>query len=211
MTKKESIARAKLLLNLLWQEYRVLPQFLVWKTPFELLISVILSAQTTDAQVNHVAPSLFRRFPDAQSLAQADQTEIEDFVRSTGFFRLKAQRIKEAAKRLVDDYGGMVPDNMDDLLTLAGVGRKTAGVILFQVFGKPAIIVDTHFGRVCRRLFLSNNEDPQKLELDIAKVFVPDDWGPFSMLANIHGRTYCKARGPRCSQCPLKISCTWQP
>jgi len=183
------------------------PGFLDFSSPFELLISVILSAQTTDEQVNRCSPVLFAKYPDAKSLAAAENDHLENLIRSTGYFHSKAKNIKAAAQYLIEHYDSVIPDTMEKLILIPGVGRKSAGVILHHVFGKPAIIVDTHFGRVCRRLSLSRNEDPVKLEQDLAGIYNPEDWSECSMLLNLHGRRICTARKPRCADCFLLDLC----
>lgn len=187
--------------------YGKVPSFLEYRSPFELLVAVILSAQTTDDQVNKASPALFGQYGDAASLARAELGQLEELVRSTGYFRAKARNIKAAAQCLVERFGGEVPQTMEELVLIPGVGRKSAGVILHHVWGKPAIIVDTHFGRVCRRLGFSRNEDPVKLEQDLARMFEPADWSDCSMLLNLHGRRICTARKPRCSDCFLVDLC----
>lgn len=177
------------------------------KDPFQLLIMVILSAQTTDAQVNIVAPALFAAFPEARALAAGDPAKIEELVKSTGFYRVKARNIRGAAQKLVENHGGRVPGTMEELVEIPGVGRKSAGVILHHVYGKPAIIVDTHFGRVVRRLGFSTETDPVKLERDVANLLPDRLWSSFSMTANLHGRALCHARRPSCSSCFLEERC----
>ena len=187
--------------------YGEVPTFLDYSSSFELLVSVILSAQTTDDQVNRCAPVLFATYPDARSLADAESEHLESLIKSTGYFRAKAKNIKAAAQYLIEHFDGLVPDSMEQLVLIPGVGRKTAGVILHHIYGKPAIIVDTHFGRVCRRLGFSRYEDPVKLEQDLAVIFNPEDWSDCSMLLNLHGRRICQARKPRCADCFLIDLC----
>jgi endonuclease-3 len=189
------------------QVYGHVPGFLRYRTPFELLIGVILSAQTTDEQVNNCTPALFHRYPDALRLSRADPEDLEELVHATGFYRVKARNIKAAAQHLLEHHGGQVPDSMEALVLIPGVGRKTAGVVLHHVFGKPAIIVDTHFGRVCRRLGFSRHDDPGDLESDLSRLFAPEEWGDCSMLLNLHGRRVCTARKPRCADCFLLDTC----
>ncbi len=181
-------------------------------SPFELLAATILSAQCTDARVNLVTPALFARFPDPASLAAAAEnsdvlTELELLIRSTGFFRAKARNLSLMAKALRDLHGGEVPGTMEELTALAGVGRKTAGVVLSVCFGVPAIVVDTHFGRVARRLALASSEDPIKLEAEIAAYLPRDRWIECGRLLNLHGRVFCAARKPLCGECPISESC----
>jgi len=174
---------------------------------FELLIAVILSAQCTDEAVNRVTPELFRRYPDPAKLAQASIQDIENIIRTLGLFRAKAKSLKECARQLVEEFGGNVPSTMEDLTRLAGVGRKTANVILGHAFDTPGIIVDTHCKRVSRRLGLSRYEDPNKIEKDLNRLLPPQAWTGFSHRLIIHGRRVCYARKPRCERCVLNDLC----
>ena len=202
-----SPAPPELVLQRYRERYGQVPGFLSFNNPFELLIAVILSAQTTDEQVNRCTPELFRRYPDALRLASANPADLEQLVYGTGFFRAKARNIKAAARYLQEVHDGQVPDNMEQLVPIPGVGRKSASAVLHHVFNKPAIIVDTHFGRVCRRLGFSRHEDPERLENDIATLFSASDWGDCSMLLNLHGRRVCTARKPLCTDCFLVDHC----
>lgn len=177
------------------------------RNTFELLIAVILSAQCTDEAVNRVTPELFRRYPDPAKLAQAWTQEIEDIIRPLGLFRAKAKSLKECARQLVEEFGGNVPSTMADLTRLAGVGRKTANVILGHAFDTPGIIVDTHCKRVSRRLGLSRQEDPDKIEKDLNRLLPPKEWTGFSHRLIIHGRRVCYARKPACERCILNDLC----
>ncbi len=174
---------------------------------FELLVAVILSAQTTDRQVNLVTGRLFETYPDAEALAAAERAEVERIIESTGYFRAKAAHIIGTARMLCDRFGGAVPDTMEDLTALPGVGRKSAGVILGAIYGKPAIIVDTHFGRVVRRIGLTAEQSPVKVEGDIAGLLAPERWYRFSMSVNAHGRAVCGAKRPQCQGCILSAVC----
>ncbi len=180
---------------------------LQYRNPFELLIGVILSAQTTDEQVNAILPELFKRFSDANSLAAADHSEVESIIHSVGFFRQKARSIIGTAAALVREFNGQVPHTMADLVSLPGVGRKSAGVILLHIYDEPAIIVDTHFGRVARRLGYTTARDPLRIERDVAAVLPREYWNSASMRLNYHGRRYCFARKPACPSCPLNDLC----
>ena len=176
---------------------------------FELLISVILSAQTTDAQVNGVTPLLFNRFPDAEALASASQEEIESIIYSTGFFRAKAKNIRNAARVLIERYDGAVPAVIEELVRIPGVGRKSANVVIGRCFGKPAIIVDTHFSRVVRRLGITEERDPGKIEMTLKRMVPEDAQYRFSMLVYTHGQTICKARNPNCQSCVINSFCAY--
>jgi len=180
-----------------------------FSTPFELLIAVILSAQTTDAQVNRATPALFRRFPDPASLATAEIPEIESLIRSVGFYRVKARHLREAASMLERRWDGGVPDRKEDLMSLPGVGGKTANVVLSVVYGKPAIIVDTHFGRVVRRLGFTDSEDPSRVEAELERIVPEEIRSPFSMRVNLHGRRCCTARAPACAGCAISQWCRY--
>lgn len=193
--------------ELLSRTYRQKRTLLAHKNPFQLLVSVILSAQTTDNQVNKVTPGLFARFPTPHDLSAGSLSEIEDLIRSTGFYKMKARHIRGAAMALVANFDSKVPGTMDELLTLDGVGRKSANVVLAHCFGKPAVIVDTHFMRVVRRLGLTEEKDPVKIEEDLSRRIPPELQTDLSMYVNYLGRDWCKARKPDCAGCPLKGLC----
>ncbi|WP_020613292.1 endonuclease III [Sediminispirochaeta bajacaliforniensis] len=176
---------------------------------YQLMIAVILSSRTTDAQVNVVTEKLFRRFPDAKSLAEADGEEIEDLIHSVGFYRVKARHIVAAAAALLEKFDGRVPESMEELLMIPGLGRKGANVVLGECFGKPAIIVDTHFGRVVRRIGLSDSENPAIVERELKSLIPSADQTDFSMAANLHGRYVCLSRNPRCSECVVQDVCRY--
>jgi len=180
---------------------------LIHRNNFELLVAVILSAQCTDAAVNKVTPGLFVRYPDPAALALASLNDIESFIRTLGLFRAKAKSLKRCAEQLVRDHNGEVPSAMEDLTKLAGVGRKTANVIRGHAFGKPGIAVDTHCRRLSRRLGLTRQQDPVKIEIDLARILPPADWTNFSHRLIIHGRRVCYARKPSCNRCTLTRLC----
>ena len=181
--------------------------FLESQNPFQLLIAVILSAQCTDAKVNEVTRVLFRAFPDARYLAAAPLADVEKIVYPTGFYREKAAHIIETSRLLLELYRGEVPMAMEALTALPGVGRKTANVIRGQVGGLPAIIVDTHFKRVTKRLGLTEQDEPVAIEKELAALVPLPLQFAFSMAANRHGRAYCTARNPRCGDCPVQKLC----
>jgi len=176
-------------------------------TPLELLVATILSAQSTDVRVNQVTPALFARYPDAAAYAAADRAELEELIRPTGFFRAKAQSLIGLGQALVERYGGEVPRRMKDLVTLPGVGRKTANVVLGNAFGVPGLPVDTHVLRLSRRLGLTENDDPVAVEADLCALIPKRDWTMFSHRLIIHGRRTCHARRPACGACPLARLC----
>ena len=174
---------------------------------FELLVATILSAQCTDERVNLTTPALFARYPDADALAAADPAELEELIRPTGFFRSKARNLIGMAQGVVGRFGGEVPSRMEDLVTLPGVGRKTANVVRSQAFGLPGLPVDTHVLRVSRRLGLTEESDPVRVESDLNGMIPPAERGAFSIRVILHGRATCRARNPGCSTCVLSDFC----
>ncbi|MFP3960582.1 MAG: endonuclease III [Spirochaetaceae bacterium] len=182
---------------------------LAYSSPYELLVAVILSAQTTDAQVNRVTPELFRRYPTPRALAAADEEELASLIFSTGFYRAKARSIRAAARMLVEEYEGELPDRIDELTRLPGVGRKTANVLLGVIHGHPAIVVDTHFARVVRRIGFTAARNPDRIERELRAVVPAEIRTAFSMIVNFHGRAVCTARKPRCYECPIEDLCTF--
>ncbi len=178
-----------------------------FKDPLELLIATILSAQCTDVRVNMVTKELFKKYKSPKDWAKTDIAQIESDIKSTGFFRNKAKNIKAACSKIDEQYKGKVPDTMEQLLTLPGVGRKTANCVLGDAFGIPGITCDTHVIRLSRRLGLSENSDPVKLEFDLAEIVPKKDWTLFSHLLIFHGRNICKARKPDCPACPIAQYC----
>ena len=180
---------------------------LVHDGPFQLLVATILSAQTTDERVNQVTPELFRRYPTASDLAAADPAEVEALVRPTGFFRNKTKSLLAMARALDERFDGKVPADMASLVSLPGVGRKTANVVLSVGFGLPGLPVDTHVGRLVRRLGLTAERDPVKVEMALNEVVPPDERGAFSLRLILHGRRVCQARRPRCEDCVLNDFC----
>jgi endonuclease III len=178
------------------------------RNAFELVIATILSAQSTDRMVNKVTPALFARYPTPAALAAADQAELEDAVRPTGFFRNKAKAVRAASQRLVDAYGGVVPKTMEEITTLPGVARKTGNVVLGTAYRiTSGITVDTHAGRVARRLGLTKHEDPIKVELDLCELFPKASWIDMGHRFVLHGRYVCLAKKPRCADCPINEVC----
>jgi endonuclease-3 len=176
--------------------------------PFRVLIVTILSAQTTDRQVDEIAPTLLYRFPTPRALARAPVEEVEEIIHSTGFFHAKARHITAASRVLVTDFGGRVPDTMEGLLTLPGVGRKTANIVLAHAFHRSeGIAVDTHVRRIARRIGLSDERDPDRIERDLTALYPRELWGSINSLFITHGRTLCTARNPRCPECPVRRNC----
>lgn len=176
-------------------------------TPLELLVATVLSAQCTDVRVNQVTPRLFARFPDARSYLEADPEEIEEIIRPTGFFRQKTRSIQGIARALVERHGGQVPGRMEDLVALPGVGRKTANVVLGNAFGVPGITVDTHLGRLARRLGWTKETDPVKVEHAVGDLLERKEWTMASHRLVIHGRRVCHSRRPACGACPVADLC----
>ncbi|SRR5579875_726420 len=183
---------------------------LTHRNPFQLLIATILSAQCTDAQVNRVTPALFERYPDSRSMACAKVRDLERLIKSTGFFRVKSRRIKEIARRIEHDFDGRVPDTMEGLTSLPGVGRKTANIVLSAGFEKvEGIAVDTHVKRLSMRIGLSKNTDPEKIEKDLMEITPRHMWPRLSLLLILHGRRVCFARSPNCQACVLRSRCKY--
>ncbi|HPW18707.1 MAG TPA: endonuclease III [Candidatus Aminicenantes bacterium] len=200
--------RVKPIIRLLRKRYPRARTTLDHTNPLEILVATILAAQCTDERVNQVTPALFRKYPTAAAFARADRSELEGEIRSTGFFRNKAKAIIGAAKRIEEAYGGAVPDTMAELLTLPGVARKTANIVLAAGYGKAeGIAVDTHAGRLSRRLGLSRHEDPVKVERDLMALVPRADWLDFNVLLVEHGRALCQARKPKCPECFLRRLC----
>ncbi len=180
---------------------------LAHQDPFQLVIATILSAQTTDRAVNLVTPELFRRYPTPAGLAAADPAVVEQIIKPTGFFRLKTRRIIDASRRMVELFGGVVPNNLDDLVKLPGIGRKTANVILGVGFGVPGFAVDTHVTRLTNRLGLVKTRDPVKIEYQGCAMVPKEEWTGLSLRLILHGRRVCIARRPRCEECVLNDFC----
>ncbi len=199
--------RARKINRILGETYPYAVAELDFDNPFELLVATVLSAQTTDVRVNATTPELFARYPDAEALASARIEDVEDIVRPLGFYRSKAKAIVNLAAQLVADHRGQVPGTLEELVELPGVGRKTAFVVLGNAFGKPGITVDTHFGRLARRFGFTAEDDPVKVERDVAELFEPKDWTQLSHRLVYHGRRICHAQKPACGACPVADLC----
>ncbi len=196
------------ILDLLKKEYPDAKTALKFKTPFQLLIATILSAQTTDTQVNKITPELFKKFPGPQEFANTELKDIQKAISSINFYRTKAANIKKVSEKIINDFNGRVPDAIEKLVTLPGVARKTANVVLSQAFGKnQGIVVDTHVRRVSKRLGITGNTDPTKIEKDLMKLIPEKEWGSFSFRLIQHGRKICKAKKPLCGECILSELC----
>ncbi|WP_414004235.1 endonuclease III [Pseudarthrobacter sp. IC2-21] len=199
--------RARRINKALAEKYPYAHAELDFRNPFELVVATVLSAQTTDVLVNQVTKILFARYPDARAMSEAEPAELEAILQPTGFFRAKTKNVLALSHRLVDEYNGEVPGRLEDLVTLPGVGRKTANVVLGNAFGIPGITVDTHFGRLARRFGWTESEDPVQVEHDVAELFEPKDWTMLSHRVVFHGRRVCHSRKPACGACPVANWC----
>ncbi len=200
-------SRIKKIVQLLSSLYPKPETALVYTKPHELLFATILSAQCTDKQVNKVTPALFDRYKSVKEFAEADLNDLEKLIKSIGFFRSKALSIQSSARSLMEKFAGIVPQTLEDLTTLRGVGRKTANVVLGDVFKVAGVVVDTHVKRLSYRLGLTLNKDPVKIEQDLMKIIPKKSWTDFSHQLILHGRAICKARRPLCEVCPLNNLC----
>ncbi len=180
---------------------------LSYKNPFELLIATRLSAQCTDARVNIVTPALFNRFPDCYALANADLGEVEELIKTCGLYKSKAKSLVEIGKMLCDDFGGIIPDTIEELTKLPGVGRKTANLVLGDIYGKPAVVTDTHFIRICNRLGFVKTKDPYKVEMKMKRLLPENESNDFCHRCVLFGREVCTARKANCDVCPLAEFC----
>lgn len=204
MTKKERALNA---IEVLKKEYPEAICSLNSSNPFELLVAVRLSAQCTDARVNFVTPALFEKYKTLDDYCNADVKDIEEIIRSCGFYKSKATSIIDMAKGVRDRFGGVVPDNIDDLITLNGVGRKTANLIVGDVYGKESIVVDTHMIRIANRIGLVNEKDPKKIEFALKKIIPSEEGSDFCHRIVLFGRDICSARKPKCEICPMEYNC----
>ncbi|NEA35692.1 endonuclease III [Streptomyces sp. SID13031] len=206
-TPTQLVRRARKMHKVLTDTYPDAHCELDFTTPLELLVATILSAQTTDVTVNKVTPTLFAKYPDATAYAEADREEMETILKPTGFFRAKTNSLLKLGQVLVDDYDGVVPGKLEELVKLPGTGRKTANVVLGNAFGVPGITVDTHFGRLVRRFGWTTEEDPVKVEHIIGELFPKKDWTMLSHRLIFHGRRRCHAKKPACGACPIAQWC----
>jgi endonuclease-3 len=209
MSSKETAERAAAILSILNSLYPQVKPQLFYRNPFELLVATILSAQCTDNQVNRVTPRLFKRLRGPQAFVKTPVAEIEEIVRPTGFYRNKARNIKACCEALVERHGGQVPQAIEDLVKLPGVGRKTANVVLGAAFDTPGVVVDTHVRRISQRLGLTRNMDPKKIEIDLMRIIPKNEWSDFSLRLIFFGRETCTARKPKCPVCPLAHLCPY--
>ncbi len=206
MTKKELARLSVEALKKLFPEAKC---SLIAEKPYELLMATRLSAQCTDARVNMVTPNLFKRFPTLEAFRDADITDIEDAIKSCGLYKTKARDLKNMATELLERFGGVVPDTIEELTTLSGIGRKTANLIVGDVYGKPSVVVDTHCIRITTRIGLHKETDPKKIEFALKKILPPEESGDFCHRLVLHGRDLCTARSPKCSECPLNTFCKY--
>ncbi len=206
---QEIKSRVRHISNALFNTYPEAACSLNYQKPLELLIATILAAQCTDERVNIVTKELFKKYPDVYAFANANLEELEQDIKSTGFYRNKAKNIIGCCKKLIEQYNAVIPDNMEDLLTLPGVGRKTANVVLGNIYSIPGVIVDTHCKRLSNRMGLTENEDPVKIEQDLMEVVPQKDWTKFSNSLVYHGRAICDARKPKCEKCPVSQHCSF--
>lgn len=207
--KKPSSETVEAILKILDDHYPDAHCSLSYNNPLELLVATVLSAQCTDERVNQVTPELFKKYPSVQAYAEAPLEELEKDIKSTGFYRNKARSIKGASESILERFGGRVPEDLESLLQLPGIGRKTANVILGNAFGIPGIVVDTHVGRVSQRLGLSGEKDPERIERDLMELIPRERWIRFSHQLILHGRYICQARRPKCDACPLRLHCEY--
>jgi endonuclease-3 len=201
------VRRARRINRVLAETYPDAHVELDFNSPLQLLVATVLSAQSTDKKINEVTPALFRRYPTAADYAAADRSEMEAMIRPTGFFRAKTNSLITLGQALTERYGGEVPGRLEDLVTLPGVGRKTANVVLGNAFGVPGITVDTHFGRLSRRFGWTTQDDPVKVEHEVGSLFEKRDWTALSQRLIWHGRRICHARKPACGVCPVAKWC----
>jgi endonuclease-3 len=199
--------RAAKMYRVLTKSYPNVRCELDFKNPFQLLVATVLSAQCTDKRVNQTTPALFKKYKSIKKMASADIDDIEKLVKSTGFFRAKAKNIKSLSKKILNDFDGQVPERLEDLITLPGVGRKTANVVLGHAFNTPGITVDTHFGRLSRRFGWSKSNDPVKVEFEVGDLIPQKEWTNLSQRLIWHGRRVCHSRKPACGACSLSKLC----
>jgi endonuclease-3 len=208
VTLRSRRARARKVIEILRREFPDSTCSLVHEDPWQLLVATILSAQCTDARVNLVTPGFFARWPRVGDVARAEVAEVAEVIRSTGFYQNKAKSLVGAARTIVERHGGQVPDRMEVLRELPGVGRKTANVVLGEIWNRPdGVVVDTHVGRISFKLGLTDQTDPQKIEAQLAEVVDRSHWRDYGHLIIDHGRKTCRARTPRCDDCPLYAQC----
>jgi len=207
MERENYKKRMKQIVEILEKEYPDARTVLTFRSPLELLVSTVLSAQCTDERVNKVTKDLFKKYRSAKDYAQVDLAELEEDIRPTGFFRNKAKSIKAFSTILAEKFHGEVPDNLEDLLSLPGIGRKTANLVLSEAFGVPGIVVDTHVLRLSKLMGLSKNTDPTKVEFDLMEIAPKEKWRLFSNLLILHGRAICIARKPRHQECKIVGLC----
>lgn len=204
---KELKERVKSITSILYSTYPDATCSLDYSNPLQLLVATMLAAQCTDERVNIVTKELFKKYTSLHDYANANPEELEQDIKSTGFYRNKAKNIINCCRKLIKDFGGRVPDTMEELLSLPGVGRKTANVVLGNIFNKPGVIVDTHCKRLSNRIGLTDKEDPERIEYDLMEILPQEDWTSFSNSLVYHGRSVCNARKPKCEKCSIAQHC----
>ena len=204
MTEKEKALKAVLALE---KEYPTAICSLEYSDPFQLLIATRLSAQCTDKRVNMVTPELFRKFPDCYAFARAEQSQVEELIKTCGLYKSKAKDLISIGKMISENYGGVVPDSIEELTKLSGVGRKTANLVCGDVYGKPAVVTDTHFIRICNRLGFVKTKDPKRVEMKMKKILPPEKSNDFCHRIVLHGRSVCTARKTYCEKCVMNEFC----
>ena len=204
MTKKQIALSA---VEALKKEYPDAICSLVYTDPLQLLVATRLAAQCTDARVNMVTPALFERYPDVRSFAEAEPGEVAEYIKSCGLYKTKSRDIVAMARAIEENFGGVVPDSLDDLITLPGIGRKTANLIMGDIYGKPAVVVDTHCIRLTKRLGLHELKDAKKIEFVLRELLPPEESNDFCHRLVLHGRAVCTARGPKCGECCMREFC----
>ncbi len=209
-TLEERRNRAEKIYEILIKEFPDARVLLDYETPYQLLIATILAAQCTDERVNEVTKVLFSRFPTPEKMAEASLNEIEEIIKPTGFYRNKAKSVKNVSETLVKKYSGNVPQSIDELTSLPGIGRKTANVVLGNCFSQPVIIVDTHVRRVSQRLGLVTTSDPEKIEFELQELIPKENWTKFTYALNFLGRYVCKAKKPECENCRVNALCPYE-
>ena len=206
---KPTRANAKKVLDRLEEAHPDARIYLDFNSPLELLIATILAAQCTDAKVNQVTPGLWQAFPTAEAVAEADRAKLERLIRPTGFYRKKAQSVQAVCRAVMEESGGRVPDNLEDLTRLPGIGRKTANIVLGEAMGKQAIAVDTHVGRVSQRIGLAHRKVPDKIEQELCAIIPEKRWTRATLLLGTHGRRTCDAKKPDCANCTVRRLCDY--
>ncbi|HOJ09964.1 MAG TPA: endonuclease III [Clostridiales bacterium] len=207
--RQKNIKRVNEIINVFDKLYPEASCSLHYKDPLQLLVATQLAAQCTDARVNIVTKDLFKKYKTVEDFANADQSELENDIKSTGFYRNKARNITNCCKMMIEHFNGKVPDNLEDMLKLPGVGRKTANLVLGDIFGIPGVVIDTHAARLSKRIGLTKNDHPEKIEYDLMEIVPKQEWTKFCHQLVYHGRAICTARKPQCTRCPIREHCDY--